>query len=102
MKRIYSQHWTDYELIDAGNTKKLERWGNIITIRPERNAYFAPILSFKEWQQKAHFQFVEETTHKGTWKSLKESHPVELNGEKANWQIAYKNCMFNLDRKSVV
>lgn len=39
MKRIYSSHWSDYELIDAGNDKKLERWGNIITIRPDRNAY---------------------------------------------------------------
>lgn len=89
MKRIFSSHWADYELIDAGNNKKLERWGNIITIRPERNAYFSPILSNQEWKQKAHFEFVEESTKSGTWKMLKQNSPKE-------WQIKYKNCVFNL------
>ncbi len=89
MKRIYSSHWSDYELIDAGNDKKLERWGNIITIRPDRNAYFSPIKSLKEWKQQAHFEFIEETSSKGTWKTLKQNTPKE-------WQISYKNCVFNL------
>ncbi len=89
MKRIYSSHWSDYELIDAGNNKKLERWGNVITIRPERNAYFSPILSNQEWKQKAHFEFMEETSSKGFWKTLKQNTPKE-------WQINYKNCVFNL------
>jgi len=96
MKRIYSQHWLDYELIDAGNNKKLERWGKIITIRPERNAYFSPILSSTEWQQKAHYEFIEATTQTGTWKSLKKTHPLKPNQEVANWQISYKDCIFNL------
>ena len=34
--RTYSKSWEDYELLDAGGGKKLERWGNIITIRPEK------------------------------------------------------------------
>ena len=38
MSRLFAQHWKDYELIDAGNEKKLERWGDVVTIRPERNA----------------------------------------------------------------
>ena len=41
---MYAQPWKDYELIDAGGEKKLERWGKIITVRPERNAYFKPEL----------------------------------------------------------
>jgi len=89
MKRIFGSHWSDYELIDAGNDKKLERWGKIITIRPDRNAYFAPILSDKEWKQKAHFEFIEETSSKGIWKTLKQNTPKE-------WQINYKDCVFNL------
>ena len=89
MKRIFSSHWSDYELIDAGNDKKLERWGKIITIRPDRNAYFASILPEKEWKQKAHFEFIEETTIKGIWKTLKKNTPKE-------WQINYKKCVFNL------
>ncbi len=89
MKRIFGSHWSDYELIDAGNEKKLERWGNIITIRPDRNAYFSPIQSSQEWKQKAHFEFIEETSSKGTWNTLKKDTPKE-------WQISYKNCVFNL------
>jgi 23S rRNA (cytosine1962-C5)-methyltransferase len=89
MKRIFSSHWSDYELIDAGNDKKLERWGKIITIRPDRNAYFSPIQSEKEWKEKAHFEFIEETSSKGIWKTLKKNTPKE-------WKISYKNCVFNL------
>ncbi len=89
MKRIYSSHWTDYELIDAGNNKKLERWGEIITIRPERNAYFSPILSSQEWNQKAYFEFIEDTTQSGSWKVIKPNTPEK-------WKISYKNCVFNL------
>jgi 23S rRNA (cytosine1962-C5)-methyltransferase len=89
MKRIFSSHWSNYELIDAGNNKKLERFGDTITIRPERNAYFSPILSNQEWKQKAHFEFIEESTNKGFWKTLKQNAPKE-------WQISYKNCVFNL------
>ncbi|MGB0887202.1 MAG: class I SAM-dependent methyltransferase [Vicingaceae bacterium] len=97
MKRIYSSHWSDYELIDAGNDKKLERWGEIITIRPDRNAYFSPILSSKEWKQKAHFEFIEETSSKGVWKDLR-SRPTTQSGQATSfeWQISYKNCIFNL------
>ena len=32
------QHFKDYELIDCGNFLKLERFGNVITIRPEPQA----------------------------------------------------------------
>ena len=96
MNRIYSQHWEDYELIDAGNNKKLERWGNIITIRPDRNAYFTPVLPLNNWQQKAHYEFVEATSNTGTWISLKNDFPISESDEKANWQIGYKNCIFNL------
>jgi len=96
MKRTYSQHWKDYELIDAGNNNKLERWGKIITIRPDRNAYFTPVLSETEWQQKAHYQFIEKTTNTGFWKSLKKEFPIAENEEMAKWQISYKDCIFNL------
>ena len=96
MKRIFSEHWEDYELMDAGNNKKLERWGSIITIRPDRNAYFTPVLSSKEWLQKAHYEFLETTTNTGVWKSLKKEFPLSDNQEAASWQINYKDCVFNL------
>jgi 23S rRNA (cytosine1962-C5)-methyltransferase len=96
MERIYSNHWADYELIDAGNNKKLERWGKIVTIRPDRNAYFKPVMSLKEWNQKAHYEFVEVTKNTGIWNSLKKDFPISINNESANWKINYNNCVFNL------
>ena len=89
MKRTYTNHWNDYELIDAGNNRKLERWGKIITIRPERNAYFEPVLSSKDWLKKAHFEFIEATTNTGSWKTLKQNAPTE-------WTVNYKGIAFNL------
>jgi len=89
MKRIYSKPWNDYELIDAGNEKKLERWGNILTIRPDRNAYFEPVLNFKAWQEQAHFEFIEETTNSGTWNQLKP-------GFDKDWKIDINKLTINL------
>ena len=39
-EKTYSLAWEDYELIDAGGGKKLERWGTVYSIRPEVQAYF--------------------------------------------------------------
>jgi 23S rRNA (cytosine1962-C5)-methyltransferase len=89
MARIYTAHWKDYELIDAGNEKKLERWGKIITIRPDRNAYFPPVLSEAEWQSKAHFRFVAKDTTQGEWQHLKIGTPTE-------WQMSYDQLNFRI------
>lgn len=69
--RIYAPTWASYELIDAGDGLKLERWGSFITIRPEVNAYFKPELSKKEWVDQAHAQFIEERGTFGNWKMIK-------------------------------
>lgn len=61
----------NYELIDAGGGKKLERFGEVILIRPEVNAYFQSEIPFKEWNKKAHFEFIEGRGQKGVWKQLK-------------------------------
>ncbi|MFT4603053.1 MAG: 23S rRNA (cytosine1962-C5)-methyltransferase, partial [Arenicella sp.] len=90
MSRLFSQHWKDYELIDAGGERKLERWGSIVTIRPDRNAYFAPVLPKKDWLSKAHFEFVEETKSSGQWKSLRGDHDKK-------WTITYNDVKFNLN-----
>ena len=87
--RIYSTSWNDYELIDAGGGKKLERWGEIITIRPEVQAYFKSEKSFKEWEQLAQLEFISKGGQSGTWKKLK---PVVPN----NWEVTYKALRFEL------
>ena len=88
--RTYSKSWEDYELLDAGGGKKLERWGNIITIRPEMQAYFHSGIPYTEWRTLAHWEFVEEKGQTGKWKNLKKDSPKK-------WSIGYKRLKFNLE-----
>ncbi len=88
--KIFTQGWDDYELIDAGGNKKLERWGDFITIRPERQAYFRSEIPFTEWEQKAHLIFEPSGKMTGKWKAR--------NGAQKDleWSIAYKELKFQL------
>jgi len=88
--RIYTTGWEDYELIDAGGGKKLERWGSIVTIRPEVQAYFKSELTFVEWNKLAHFEFIAKSALAGEWKVLKKDTPT-------SWSITYKNLQFQLE-----
>lgn len=89
-KRLYTSGWDDYELIDAGGGKKLERWGSIVTIRPEVQAYFKSEKSFAEWNQLAHFEFISKGAQSGDWKNLKKDTPT-------SWEISYESLRFQLE-----
>ncbi len=88
-RKIYTEGWEDYELIDAGGGKKLERWGAIVTIRPEVQAYFRSVKPFDEWRKLAHWEFVEKGNQSGSWKALKKQVPN-------HWTIRYGALRFNL------
>ena len=62
----YPTNWIDYELIDIGNGRKLERFGDLITDRPEPAATKKPLLPKSEWD-KAGFYFREEKNQNGSW-----------------------------------
>ena len=88
-EKLYVSGWEDYELIDAGGGKKLERWGSIVTIRPEVQAYFRSGKPFSEWKKLAHWEFLEKGGQTGTWKALKKDAPRE-------WSVRYNQLTFNL------
>ena len=88
-QRLYTEAWSDYALLDAGNGQKLERWGDIITIRPEVNAYFKAAWSMQEWLKQAHWRFVETDKNSGTWQALHNDAPKQ-------WQIHYQGLTFQL------
>lgn len=90
--RIFASPWEDYELIDAGNGLKLERWGKFVTIRPDINAYFQPQLSKPEWDRKAHFIFKEEKGVFGTWIN-KQNLPL-------NWNIEFNGIILSVFLKN--
>lgn len=88
-QRVYTTGWDDYELIDAGGGKKLERWGKVITIRPEVQAYFKSGKPFTEWNAMAHWEFIPKSGQTGSWKQIKKEAPEE-------WSICYNQIEFRL------
>ena len=43
--------WADYQLLDAGNGRKLERYGSMVVERPEPQALWAPSLPVERWAE---------------------------------------------------
>ncbi|HNV95025.1 MAG TPA: class I SAM-dependent methyltransferase [Bacteroidales bacterium] len=89
MKIFTPLYWRDYELIDSGRFKKLERFGNFITIRPEPQAVWDSHEDIDGWKQKAHVEFVPTSANSGQWKkykSMPDSWEIKypLNGNDAN------------------
>ncbi len=62
----------EYRLIDTGNFEKLEQFGPYVTIRPEPQAVWEPVLSPKEWQKLAHVRFIQKGSASGEWKKIKD------------------------------
>jgi 23S rRNA (cytosine1962-C5)-methyltransferase len=56
--------WPDYELLDSGNNRKLERYGTWMVIRPETQALWRPLHPELWKDAHAEFRFAEG---KGTW-----------------------------------
>ena len=71
-KIFFPTDWLDYELIDFGNNKKLERFGQYIFIRPDSQAICEPSQSNKVWSN-ADGEFSSENDgDKGNWKFYNE------------------------------
>jgi 23S rRNA (cytosine1962-C5)-methyltransferase len=77
-------HWKDYELLDCGDFEKLERFGELILIRPEPQAVWAKALTEADWTKLHHIRFKGKSATSGEW--------VKKNGKSPDrWNIAYKN-----------
>ncbi len=48
---LIAENWQDYELIDAGNKEKLERWGDVILRRPDPTAIWPLDSRRPEWKR---------------------------------------------------
>jgi 23S rRNA (cytosine1962-C5)-methyltransferase len=83
----------DYELIDSGNRRKLERFGKYIFDRPEIEADWQPKVNKSEWL-KCDWRFYEEKGKKGHWTN-KTNAPLE-------WTIdyAYQDLSLKFNLKS--
>lgn len=71
----------DYQLIDSGNYRKLERFGKLVVDRPEISASWEKKQSENRWE-KADWVFFEESGQSGKWQSK--------NNAPSSWEIAYQ------------
>ncbi|MCD8173955.1 MAG: class I SAM-dependent methyltransferase [Alistipes sp.] len=51
------RNWEEYELIDSGGFEKLERFGSVVTVRPEPQALWRKALPEEEWERTANAFF---------------------------------------------
>lgn len=84
---IISKDWKDYEILDMANGEKLERWGNIILIRPDPQIIWKNKSKPELWK-KANAHYHRSKSGGGEWEYIK--------NVPKSWQIKYKNLTFNL------
>ncbi len=86
IEMLSSKYWEDYELLDTGNSLKLERFGSYKFIRPEAQAVWKPALPAKSWEKAdAVFQPTSEESG-GKWQFNRQIEP--------NWKMHYRDLSF--------
>jgi len=76
---LVTKGWEDYELLDSGNGRRLERFGKYIISKPDPQAIWKPYLDITDWQ-KADAKYLEKE-----WESA---------NLPERWPLAYKNVQF--------
>ena len=84
---LLAKNWKDYELLDCGNGEKLERWGNVILLRPDPQIIWNNTNLLEKYNN---IYAVYHSSNKvgRNWENLK--NPPK------SWKINYKNLVFNI------
>ncbi len=81
-----SENWIDYELLDASDGERLERWGKYILIRPDPQIIWKNAARHPAWKN-ADGIYRRSNNGGGGW--VKQKTPE-------SWNISYKNLGFAL------
>ena len=82
-----ANNWKDYEILDMADGEKLERWGNIILVRPDPQIIWKEKTFPNKWK-KINARYNRSKTGGGSWE-------YTSNLPKA-WQIKYNDLVFNI------
>ena len=82
---LVASEWKDYELLGCGDGKKLEKWGNVILLRPD------PQIIWNNTDLSKKYNNINAVYHRsnkggGHWENLKSTPSV--------WKVNYKNLSF--------
>ena len=83
----FTTKWKDYELLDVSKKERLERWGDIILIRPDPQIIWNTPKINKNWQN-PNAIYHRSSSGGGKWEVK--------NIPKNIWNISYGNLKFNI------
>ncbi len=84
--RVYD-NWKDYELIDCSDGERLERWGDVILIRPDPQIIWSSGKKNPLWRN-AHARYHRSNKGGGHWEMYKKV--------PESWRVKFKNLTFNV------
>ncbi|MBO4962834.1 MAG: class I SAM-dependent methyltransferase [Clostridia bacterium] len=83
----YSTNWKDYSVISTGDGYKLERWGEIILLRPDPQVIWKSTFDMQKYPG-LHAVYKRSSSGGGKWEYLK---PMP-----AEWDISYGELKFKI------
>ena len=82
-----ADRWKDYELLDCSSGQRLERWGDIVLIRPDPQVIWKTEKKHPLWNR-AHAVYNRSNQGGGHW-DIKKKIP-------ASWEVDYGDLAFNV------
>ncbi len=79
--------WKDYELLDCSEGERLERWGDVILIRPDPQVIWKTSKKHPLWK-KANARYVRSNSGGGKWETF-----THLPNE---WNVKYNDLTFHI------
>ncbi len=79
--------WNDYELLDTSSGERLERWGDVILIRPDPQILWRTPKEHPMWRA-ADARYLRSSSGGGHWEEITNVPPV--------WEIHYRSLTFRL------
>lgn len=83
MRVLKTQGFEDYELLDSGNSRRLERFGKYIISRPDPQAIWLPHFKEDKWNNAD-----------GIFKESDKNTSWETSKIPEKWELSYKNLKF--------
>ena len=85
---LVSDDWSDYQLLDSGDMRKLERFGKVRVNRPDPQALWKPKTPVASWKADATFASKDDEDERGAWSFAGKPPPDE-------WPIAWNTLKLN-------
>ena len=87
---LKADDWQDYQLLDSGHGRKLERFGSQITDRPDPQAFWMPANPIETWKADATFS-ASGDDERGNWQKSRPNLPDD-------WKMGWNGLSFEVRR----